>query len=285
MTLSLREVNHPIDDWPGFWYPDHLESGRPVGRSADWRACWPIAIGRESEEAFDDERYAREFEDYLLAKPLSKATARKHAINAMYLLEYLCRWSRVRFEALHEFDLRTFLYDWSPRKSSASRTDAKALLSSLKHFLRYLTSTADLRYPWALEILKDRSTFLQRFDDCPVGPFWIPAVQTWRTVGQAHLEALALSPTGFLADDDQFGATMGRDEARLYEELQRLWLHWRDDVIEGGLHRWEDVMDVLRGRQRKWAAAPQGRLDGESPYQVILAERDETETRRAASSN
>jgi Domain of unknown function (DUF6930)/SEC-C motif len=76
------------------------------------------------EPAPRDEVWLRKLAAHLKSRGLSDATVRLHAENADLFLDYLANWAGVPIAAVHEFDLRSFLFDWYPRKVDASRSRA-----------------------------------------------------------------------------------------------------------------------------------------------------------------
>ena len=281
VCLRAPEKRDPLDDWPGEVDKDHLESGRTVGPGADWRVCRPF-LDDPDERLFDAERLQNSFRRALENQGLAESTVKKHVANAEHLFEYLTGWAGVRPEALHEYDLRTFLYDWYPHKGGASETEAKSVHASLDRLFAYLEGEPALEFPWAARLLGERETLRTRWETNVPGPFWDSDVQDWRSVLSAHLDAFAMLPRNTLGDDETWGARMGMRESALDDQLLRQWLHWRDEAIESGVVAWDDLLPLLWKMQRTWETSPHDRL-GRSPYEVIVEERRKIESKLAKS--
>ena len=111
-----------------------LTPGRAEGPGAEPEAAldgaWTVAdpsagfLDRELELV---ERFTRHLLEH---ENLSPATVSKHASRARGLVEYLAG-SGVPLRAIHEHDLRDYLFDWYPRKSGDGLTRMRSAMSSL----------------------------------------------------------------------------------------------------------------------------------------------------------
>lgn len=276
------EIEDPDDEleWqgPGDAAVDRLVPGGAIGPGAEPAAALR-QITRGGDELPLDQRRLDRFAAYLEATGLKPATVSRHRDNVFLFLDFL-RGSGVPLAAVHELDLRTFLFDWYPRKVMDSRTGAGSTPTSLKRFFRFLAEEEGIDCPWAAPILRHKDAFLARWESFPGGFFWDPAVQTWRAAVARDLDRRLLIPRSQLAEDDEWGLTMGPREAGLHEELQRRWLLWRDEAIAAGPERSVTLRPLLEQRQLRWETSPHPRHEGKTPLEVIRAERPRPDQRR-----
>jgi len=264
-------------EWP---VPDHLEAGGPQGTGADPAAR--ITDIEEPGNALVDAPIVEAFEAHL-RESVTEATAARHARNAEVLVEFLNGRHGVPLRALHEYDLRTFLYSEFPRlRPGYTRTES--LPGSLRRFFAFLSERHDLQFPWAKALLSDRQSLERRVHAAPVGGWWNPDIQYFRADVWEDLDRRTL-----LLPDDWAGALepeafTGIGEARLHHEAQRRWLVWRDDLIHGGMDTPDELYDALGVRLLEWLDEPDPEdRDGRTRLAVIRAERNAapTEDRRA----
>jgi hypothetical protein len=259
--------------------PATLTPGGATGAGADPEAVF---------HADDDPDAAAERERAIVARfarwlgeggegrrALAPATVRAHARGADLFVDFLTGYQGVRLAAVHEFDLRAFLYDWFPRKVRMGHTDAMRVPGSLSRFFRFLDEHEGLLCPWAAPLLADREAFAVRWEEFPGGHWWDEAVQEWQAELSRDLDARVLLPSESLAGGEQWGDTMGLDEARLRGELQRRWLAWSDEVIAAGEREPAAVRQALVARQHAWEEVPHAGYGGRSPRAVVLRERAE----------
>lgn len=279
--MSLAAVDDPLEAWPGTLDPESLRPGATWGPEADPLACAvfdPRGEG-DAQPYFEVAPYEAGFEHALRMRGLTRRTVERHLVNAGLWLRYLSEWTGVGLEAAHELDLRTFLYEWYPRKALANKTEARSMLTSLRRFFAHVESVRGLRFDWAAPLLADRDTFLERWDCIEPGPFWNAAIQAWREPFYEHLGVLALLPSSTLGDDEAWGATSGVREAELLGELQRHWLHWREALIEAGHTSVAEILPMLCRRQKEWELSPHPRYKGATPFDLVLEERRAMEAR------
>ncbi len=193
---------------------------------------------------------------------------------------FLARDQVVPVVAVHEYDLRLFLYLWFP--SEVVETDqnrAKILLTALTHFFQFLGEEKDIICPWSASILEDRSAFLQRWKSCPFLFDVNTSVELWEQEGYADLVARQFYPDKsvvFTADWEDFG--IGVEEEKLCGELHRRWLIWRDELIESGIEHPGELRGELVERQRLWEQTPHPLYRSRSPIDVIEDERKKLKT-------
>ena len=260
------EIEEPL--WP---IPDVLVPAGPEGPGARPGE----RIGEDDDVAAIKAELLERFVVYLQrdgpSGGLSDATARKHAYAAQLLLDFLSDYRGIPAQAVTEFDLRDFLYRWYPQKVIVGESAAKTLLGSLRRFFRFLEMEEGIRCPWAQPILADKDAFMIRWGERPVG-LNFGQVSTWVGELTADLEARVLIPTPDPLGGIEWGELAGVVEVELYDELHRLWLLWRDEIIRGGVADPERVYDALLPRQRAWATRPNPLAGGATPAKAIARE-------------
>lgn len=278
VMLSYRQGEKGEERWGREIEVGELAPGGAQGPGAEPEAAvTEMRTAIENPLAFERRERAvvERFERHLAEREgLSSATVAKHAGNAGSLVEFLAG-SGVPVRAVHELDLRTFLFDWYPRKGEGGVTRLEAMPVSLRRFFDYLAEEEGIVCPWAAEILADRQALRRRWQNAPRGPFWDADVGYWR---QEVAEALVLRlmlPDASLGDeeDEEWGAWMGATEAQLHTELCRRWLLWRDELLHEGVHDGPELVDQLFARQRRWESTPRADLGGKSPLEAVREER------------
>ncbi len=206
-------------------------------------------------------------------KPPSEATVRSHADMARLFVE-LCAYSgRKPVTGVSEFELRSFLYDWYPRKVADSLAGARRMLVTLRRFFAFLEDREGVVCPWAWPILDDVETFELRWESFPGGFFWDEAVQDWQAPYVRDLASRVLLPVSDAQGGIAWGSTMGMAEYALNREAHRLWIAWRDEAIAGGITAPGEVLAVVAERQRVWAQTPNANCGGLTPHVAIEQER------------
>ena len=270
----LRPLVVVTEEEESLWMPPFvLRTGCAEGPGAE-----PAAALAEPEDpdalADAEERIVARFAEWLAREEgFSRSTVEKHTANAGHFVEYLARVQGIPVRAVTEYDLRTFLYDWYPRKVVDSRTRALAVPTSLRRFFAFMEDSEGISCPWADEILRDRETFEIRLDEFPGGFWWDEGVQEWQGDLYADLDERVFLPAPELAGGESWGGMMGPTEAGLHRELQRRWLLWRDEVIRAGTTEPGEVQDALAARQQKWETSKSRALGGKTPAQAVRAER------------
>lgn len=248
-------------------------------------ACPEAAVDRGGVEEDPDALLEREmavvwrFQRSLENEGLSDKTVGKHTQNAETFISFLAYYAGLPLAAVHEYDLRAFLFDWYPRKVIDSRTTALGLPGSLRRFFRYLADAEEIRLPTAEEVFKEKDYYVARWDSFPGGHWWDPEVGEWCALGRLPLDARLMIPNDELGDDE-WGATMGPTEARLRSELERRWLLWRDELLALEMSDARELRKRLSKRQRTWETTPHADHDGKTPFEAIEEEREETDRRR-----
>ncbi len=277
-VLSCRpdDAGEPLDGEEDLFF-EPLAPGRSDGSGAEPEAAiagaWTL-MDPASDLLDREVGVVERFERHLAEREgLSAATAARHSGTARRMVEFLAG-TGVPVRALHEHDLRDYLFDWYPRKSPDGAAKRNAVPGSLRRFFDYLAAEEGIVCPWAFEILEDRHYLLEIWDDAPTGPFWDEGVQEWRNERLEDLVELVMIPDASLGPEGQtWGSTMGITEARLHAELVRRWLLWRDELLDAGIDDWRDLADRLIERQREWERTPHPRCAGKSPIEAVLAER------------
>jgi hypothetical protein len=256
-----------------------LEPGCAEGPGAE-----PEAVLLETQSVWEDPDAFRDREAEVVERygqhlageeGLSKAAVQKHESTATLFVDYLAGHG-VPVRAVHEYDLRDFLFDWYPRKVREPESYRKALPGSLARFFDYLADEEEIVCPWARAILADRQALLECWKGAPGGFFWDPGVSDWRAEQTEELFHRLLLPDSVLDEEENefWGATMGIDEARLHGELCRRWLLWRDELLRAGADDSMALAVQLVARQEEWQRSPHPDFEGKSPIEVIRGERE-----------
>lgn len=252
--------------------PAMLQRAGPEGPGAT-----PLAALDDESAARSVNRTLTRFRAWLRkprrGKPPSEATVRQHAATARLFVD-LCAYSgRKPVTGVSEFELRSFLYDWYPRKVDGSIADARRMLAALRRFFVFLEDREGVVCPWAWPILSDVETFELRWKSFPGGFFWDAAVQEWQTPHVRDLASRVLLPVSDPHGGIEWGPTMGLVEYALNREAHRLWIAWRDEAIAQGTTAPREVLAVVTERQRVWAQTPDATCGGLTPHVAIEQER------------
>lgn len=282
IVLSVRPPEDDVVLGSGRVLLEGVEPGCAEGPGAEPEAAlleaqtvWDDPDAFRQREAEVVERYAHHLAE---REGLSKAKVQNHESNATLLVDYLASHG-VPVRAVHEFDVRDFLFDWYPLKVFEAESHRKTLPGSLVRFFDYLADEEGIVCPWARAILTDRQALLEHWKAAPRGFFWDAAVGDWRADQAEELIIRLLLPDTVLdeeADEDElwWGALMGIDEARLHRELCRRWLLWRDELLRAGVGDSQALARQLVTRQLKWQRSPHPDFEGKSPIEVIREERE-----------
>ncbi|MGH9363273.1 MAG: hypothetical protein ACRD2T_15285, partial [Thermoanaerobaculia bacterium] len=272
LAITLFSLAERLAQETGRAAPPGLAPGGVEGPAAEPEAA--LAESDDPDRLVESEQAAVErFEQALGDAGLADSTVARHRAAAALFIDFLAGWQGVPLRAVHEYDLRVFLYDWYPRKVLGSATEARTLPASLRRFFAFLAEHEGLRCPWAEPLLRNRRAFLARWESCPGGFFWDEDIQHWRAAAIEELADRVLLPDSGLGARDSWAELQGMTEARLHRELQRRWLLWRDELLRGGGGSAEDLAAALVARQRAWESAPHPDLDGHTPLSAIAAER------------
>jgi hypothetical protein len=270
-TCSLAPAAEQYEDFPP---PLPLIPAGPEGPGAT-----PLAELDDASAGRSVNRALTRFRAWLRkpprGKPPSEATVRRHADAARLLVE-LCAYTSLKpVTAISEFELRSFVYDWYPRKVAGSMADARRVLVGLRKFFVFLEEHEGVLCPWAWPILGDVVTFEIRWGSFPGGFFWDADVQAWQVPHVRDLTGRILIPVSDSQGGIEWGRTMGRAEYALNREAHRLWIVSRDEAIRGGATAPGDVLAHAMARQREWAHAPNASCNGLTPQAAIAREREE----------
>ena len=263
---------------------EDLQPGGAEGPGADpvgalWKFQRPMNTP-EAVEEFVEELAAlnfpvvERFAEYLAeVEDLAPSTVEKHTRTADNFVSFLTYENGLPLPAVHEKDLREFLWDFHPRQISSSATAARTVPVSLKRFFAYLAAEDEIACPWAAAVLADRESIEKRWASCP-GWFWmVPEVQEWRGEWVEQLQESLLVPDLMSAEGVSGQGFPGPMELELDEELGRRWLLWRDEILRSGVRETVEVLTRLLKRQEAWEGTPHPALGGRSPGQAVADER------------
>jgi len=209
-----------------------------------------------------------------LSTRFSAKTADRHADNADLFVTYLADFARIPIEAVTEYDLISFLFDWVHRTVAYPPGEMRAIPVSLKRFFRFLEEEQELLLPWAWNLLDDREAFDIRAESCPGGFVLVSSdLQDWIQDLGVDLAARVFLPNPAMMGGGVWGETLGDEESALFHELGRRWLIWRDEVIGSGVTDPGDVWEELVRRQETWERSPHPGYKGRTPLQVVRSER------------
>jgi hypothetical protein len=271
------------DDLPPWPELEEAHPIGPVGPNADPEAAlrhvWSSGLAMYEGLRVTELDRVRRFERWLSAQGLSKAARRRHLRNARVWSEYLAG-MEVPAPAATEYDLRSYLYDWFPRKESVPRDVERALPESLRLFFRWLQAEEGIGYPWAGVVLDEFPDVARARGEAPEGMFWEDDVQDWRGTLWQDLDArVMLHDRELPGTEEGWPAMMNADIAHLHAELERRWLIWYDEVVSSGVTALDLLYDTLAERQRRWENTPHAQVGGRTPRQVVAEyEREQAET-------
>lgn len=280
LVLAPSEIVWGSPGGRGLWDPPvRLDPACAEGAGADPAAALLLP---DDPDAFveAEEGVVARFRAWLAREGLSPATVSRHAASAGRFVEYLSLWAVVPVRAVTEYDLRCFLFDWYPARSEDARKRVLSLPGSLRRFFEFLAQAERIECPWSRAVLHDRAAFEIHYDEFPGGEWWEPEVQEWRSELYDDLLARALVPSRPLGDGGGEGEVPGPVEARLFVEISRRWLLWRDEVVRAGTTEPEAVRRALDARQREWERAKHPGLGGKTPLQAIRAERKQAKPKK-----
>ena len=211
---------------------------------------------------------------------LSTRIAQQDCFNAESLLDYLANHHRKSVDEINEFELRWFLFSHYIRKALADVETEERLPDSLLRFFSYLRAEHSYSVPdWVFSTLDDRAFYLKRRRDyieldTEDERAWESGFRIWCTELEDDLDLRCLWLPKDLGMGISRADAMGWREATLMEESNNLWQSERQELLRSGLD-YETVREQLTESNRIWATTPQDRLEGQTPLEVILAERQE----------
>ena len=252
--------------------PDVLTPALPTGPGA----APELAILRHEPKKLwrREQPLIEAFVSSLTLRALSFRTVERHAANVGLLLDYLASFESIPLNAMTEYDLRIFVHDWCLRRDELSVADMRGMPVSLKQFFAFVADREQVTFPWAAEILADRTKFEQRLASRPDRMADDDAVFLWQADVTLDLSERELLPGSDMAEGGTWGETMGSVEWTLHRELQRRWLIWRDEAIASGIVEPADVRKALHVRQRAWETRPHKGCGGATPVAAVARERE-----------
>ena len=211
---------------------------------------------------------------------ISTRIAQQDCFNAESLIDYLANNHRKPIQEINEFELRWFLFSHYIRKAMADVETEERLPDSLHRFFNYLAFAHTFTIQdWILSVLDDRTYYLKRRRDYAEldlvdEQIWEEGFRSWCEELEDDLDLRCLWLPGDLGSGIARTDLMGWREATLQEEANQLWQSMRTTLLSQGLD-YETVREQLTSAFHQWVSAPQERLEGQSPREIILAERQE----------
>lgn len=277
LTLALAPGFEEEVAWDDNTDPIHGDSlaltpGGAQGSGARPDAAVEFAVRDEPDfEALERsyQQLLNEFGEALERSGVAMKAVQAFLGDASLLADFLCTYQGTPIAAMHEFDLRVFLYDWAPRKVSMSRTDASAVLDATTRFLNFVSEREAVELPWARVLLADRERFIAQ---------WSPPSKKRAAQSEVspyfELEQRLMLHRQRLAGRSTWGKLMGRNEASLERELQRRWLTWREELLAAGVPDRRTLAEELAKRQHAWETSPHPGRGGLVPFDEIQKERE-----------
>jgi hypothetical protein len=212
------------------------------------------------------------------ALKLDSRTSQQDVFNAEALMDYLANHHRKAIEDMNEYELRWFVFSHYIRKAMADAETEERLLSSLERFVGYLARMHEIEITdWMRSVLDEtiyyhkRRTAYQALS-AEDEQAWKIGFLEWCTELEDDLDMRCLLIPKDLGDGASWSDNMGWREATLRDEANALWQRERDQLLAEGMG-YDQIRDQLRIAYLDWVDTPQGRLDGLSPSEMILAER------------
>ena len=210
------------------------------------------------------------------------ATARlvqQDSFNGELLMEYLAHTHSKGFSEINEYELRWFLYSYSIRKSIADDNTQQRLLVSLSNLFHFLQSTHDVQVePWLTTVLQDGEAYQSRLHtyitlSAQDEQKWQEGFAEWCRELDSDLEMRCLAIPADLGHGLYWRDEMGWREATLREEASRVWQAERMELLNLGAD-FEEALRQLQTSYYTWTDMPQDKLDGFTPSQIIMEERE-----------
>lgn len=256
--------------WPA------MRRARPVG--AVGPAAGAVAAGSSAERAGEAEaRRVDAFAAHLRGGGTRRGLVDQYVEHASEWAGFLDRHARLSAEAVTEYDLRRFLYDWYPRHARGSEDEAERMPASLRRYFGWLQAREGIAYPWADAVLRERRAFLERMETVPLGreddedadSDADDGLARWRGLLFRDLDARVLLRDRGFPDPAllPWERAPSPRVAALADELQRLWLRWRDETVAAGITAPGPLRAALLARQREWERTTHPRW-GMSPLRV-----------------
>lgn len=209
-------------------------------------------------------------------------TAQQDCFNAESLIDYMANYAHKTAVDINEFELRWFLFNHYIRKAMADPETELRLLDSIRRFFLYLEEEHRYTQPdWLYQVLDDRDYYLKRRQeyadlDLIDERRWQEGFRAWCAELEEDLDTRCLWLPRDLEEGMTWGEVMGWREASLLEEANRNWQEERRQLLEDGLD-YEAAREHLMASYRIWLESPQDKLEGKTPNQIILEERERRE--------
>ncbi len=211
----------------------------------------------------------------------------KHVItqdydNIDFLIDYLANHHSKSVLEINEYELRWFIFSYYIRKSTLGSDTEERLFSSLDRFFTFLTRNYGFQPADWLQGVLDEENYYQarrgayRSLNEEDERLWKEGFQHWCEELNSDLDARSLLVPNELGDGITWSDAMGWREATLRNEAVNLWQSEREQLLGAGAIA-ETIREQLVIVYLEWVDTPQDRLDGQSPAEVILAERLESD--------
>jgi hypothetical protein len=257
------------EDQNSLWAePRRLGPGFARGAGAE-----PAARGAKDGTLEDDLAASDDAFEVWLSRRLSPRLTRRHLDGASYFITYLAHYLEVPLRAIHELDLRSFLFDWYPKSAMVDDREASRVPESLRLFFEFIAAELQIECPWATTVLEERRVFHWRWQRAEMRSIWKGQEETWKRVFQQHLEDRLLVPCDRMSDGGSWSSRRTWRSVSLERELQGLWLQWREELLLGELNaddfNREQILAQLLKRQRRWESTPHPQFPQRSPVEVL----------------
>ena len=212
---------------------------------------------------------------------LDTRTVQQDCFNAESLTDYLANSHRKRAEDINEFALRWFIFSHYIRRAMADIETEERLPDSLRRYFEFLRSEHAYNVPdWLYSALDDRAFYEKRLREFRALPederAWQEGFRQWSEELEDDLDTRCLWLPRDIGDGLTWQDPMGWREATLYQEANELWQSERAEFLLNGLD-FEAVRERLTETYLGWMQTPQGKLDDETPLEVIIQERGDRE--------
>lgn len=246
--VSGASVTH-VPEAPLLWpLEDRLEPCLASGPNARPDA---LRATMETDELVDEaDAVVARYLEHLERQGFGRADLRAHHRWARRFAHFLCFSRHVPLAAASERDLRLFLYDWLPRNDLVLvGGGADSISASLCLFFAYLAHDEGIVYAWAETIRDDTVSMTLRAARLPEDRVASCVMDAWEEELLDDLRRRALLPGHGTAKRTGWRSPR-RDRARC-GRLERLWLIWRDELIQAGVTKPETLR--LRLEQKRTA--------------------------------
>lgn len=208
--------------------------------------------------------------------------AEQDCFNAEFLIDYLANHQRKGIASINEFELRWFMFSHYIRKAMADEETETRLAESLQRFFGYLRAEHLEAVPeWVSGVMDDVEFYANRRQqyaalDSMDERAWEREFRLWCDELEEDLDTRCLWLPRDIGDGIAWSDVMGWREATLHAQANAEWQREREQLLRQGLD-FETLRDYLMDTYLGWLDTPQGRLEEQSPREIILAERMERE--------